>query len=142
MSEQTPISASTLPKRHMEAMLKSELPKQYQKPDFAAMQETARQHRCRLKDVQWKVALISMECKLAREYDEWFNSLDGFFQEWAVPHEILSKEDYAETNGHTRCKRGQAVAAKEYIDGFDTLYRPANWAAFLDVKGECERPNV
>ena len=142
MSEQTPISASTLPKRHMEAMLKSELPKQYQKPDAAAMQETARQHRCRLRDVQWKVALISMDCKLANEYDEWFNSLEDFFKEWAVPHLILSKEEYAVKTGHTRDIRGQAAAAKKYIDGFNTKNRPANWAVMVDVQGEGERPNV
>jgi hypothetical protein len=116
MSEQTPISASTLPERHMEAMLKSELPEQYQKPDVALMQATARQHRCRLRDVQWKVALISMDCKLAIEYDQWFNSLDGDIREWAVPHMILSREEYAEKTGHTQDERGQAAAAKKYMD--------------------------
>ena len=142
MSEQTPITASTLPKRHMQAMLKSELPKQYQKPDLAAMRATARQHHCSLKHVQWKVALISMDCKLAKEYDQWFNSLEDFFREWAVPHLILSKEEYAERTGHTRDKTGQAAAAKEYVAGFKRLYRPANWAVMLNVKGEGERPNV
>ena len=142
MSEQTPISASTLPEPHMEVMLMSELPKQFQKPDVAMMRETARQHHCRLRDVQWNVALISMDCKLAIQYDEWFNSLEGYFREWAVPHMILSKEEYAEKTGHTRDTRGQAAAAKKYVDGFTRLYRPPNWAVMLNVKGEGERPNV
>ena len=142
MSEQTPISASTLPKRHMEVMLKMELPKQYQKPDVALMRATARQRRCRPGDVQWKVALISMECGLAKEYDQWFNSQEGFIREWAVPHMILSREEYAEKTGHTQDERGQAAAAKKYMDGFNTLHRPPNWAVMLNVKGEGERPNV
>ena len=142
MSEQTPISASTLPERHMEPMLKSELPEQFQQPDVALMQATARQHRCRLRDVQWKVALISMECELAIQYDQWFNSLEGFFRERAVPHMILSREEYAVKTGHTRDICGQAAAAKKYMDGFNTLHRPANWAVMLNVKGEGERPNV
>ena len=142
MSEQTPISASTLPKRHMEVMWKGELPKQYQEPDVALIQATARQRRCRPGDVQWKVALISMECNLAREYDQWFNSLDGDIRKWAVPHMILSREEYAVKTGHRQDIIGQAAAAKKYIDGFNTLYRPANWAVTLNVKGEGERPNV
>ena len=64
------MSTSTLPKRHMEALLLSELPKQYQNPNAELLRATAREHRVRLKDVQWRVVLISMECDLARDYDE------------------------------------------------------------------------
>ena len=135
------MSTSTLPKRHMEALLLSELPKEYQNPDAELLRATARERRCRLKDVQWRVVLISMDCNLASDYDKGFNSLDKDFKAWAVPHLILSKEEYAERTGHARDLCGQAAAAKKYIDGFGKFPRPPNYAAIVDVSAPVSRPN-
>ena len=124
----------------MEALLLSELPNEFQS-DPELLRATAREHRCRLKDVQWRVVLYSMECDLARDYDKWFDSLEELFQAWAVPRLILSREEYTERTGHTPDICGQAAAAKEYIDGFNKYNRPPNYAATITVSAPVSRPD-
>ena len=127
----------------MQLMFMSELPKEYQKPDREMMQNIARQYHCMLKDVRWKVALISMDCNLGNEYERWFNSLDPVATEWAVPHMVVTNEEYTQRCKYAPGKCGLAVAAKDYITGFQKWHRPPNWAVMIDVckSGSVLRPN-
>jgi hypothetical protein len=103
----------------VELLLLCEVPEDHKVAALEHCQGVAMAH-----NVQFKLWLLAPECRLARAYEQWFNSLEPDIQEWSVPPKILSREDYAAKTGHTLDDDGISESALEFGAGWGQNYRP------------------
>jgi hypothetical protein len=117
-------STQTTPPLWVELLLLCEVPEEHKVATSQVRRDAARQLGCRPRDVKFELWLMAPECHRARAYEQWFKSLDPEIQEWSVPLQIVSRQEYAVRTGHTDNDKGIAASVLEFSNDWNEVHRP------------------